>query len=150
MRDDQHRTAGRYRHRFGESARCPRLIVRLRLAENEQVSIASLNDQLLFGVTLGEAPFARQVTALDGLVKSGGGGIVLSLRSSFVGLVKVKRRHRSAREGGNVDWCLHVDTNEMRTNAPCEVHGDLQSMRKLRARITMNEDCLVVHMHPRG
>ena len=49
-----------------------------------------------------------------------------------------------------MDWRLHVDTHEMRAKALCEVHCDLQSMRKLRARITMNEDCLVAHMHPRG
>ena len=64
MRDDQHRTAGRYRHRFGENARRRRLTMRLRLAEDEQVSIASLNDQRLFGVTLGQAPFARPLMVL--------------------------------------------------------------------------------------
>ena len=88
MRHDQSCATGRNRHRLREIARCQRFTVRLGLAKNEQVCIASLNDQLLFVVTLGEAPFTRQVTALDGLVESGGGGIVFGLRRTFVRLEK--------------------------------------------------------------
>ena len=148
MRDDQHRTAGRYRHRFGESARRRRLAIRLRLAEDEQVSIMTLNDQRLFVETLGQAPFAPQVTALCALFLGGGGCIVFGLRSSFVGVVNIKRRHHSSGESGNVDRRLHVDTHEMRAKALCEIHCDLQSRQELGARITMNEYCLVGHVHP--
>ena len=70
--DDAGRPASRDRTKSPASPgdrRCQRFTVRLGLAENKQVGIASLNDQLVFVVTLGETPFARQVRALDGLVK---------------------------------------------------------------------------------
>ena len=79
-------------------------------------------------VTLGDAPFARQVRAFDGLGESGGGSIVFGLRSSLVGGEKVVHRHHAAGKGRNIHRRLEVGADKVRSKALREVHCDIQSL----------------------
>ena len=128
MRNDQRRPPGRNRQRFREVRRRERLALRIGLANHKQVGIARLNGKLVFGVTLGDTPFVRQVCAFKGLSESGGGGIVFGLRSCLIGGEEVVHQHHATGKGRNIHWRLKMGADKVRSIALREVHRDIQPL----------------------